>query len=330
MLNVIIDPYIHCPYLYYTLDKCEYTSPIVNNTPRYYSKESFKNKYDFCYTTNIDYEKKYDICFIVFPLLDIDPRHEPTRHRSTFPFLKKLTQSIRADKIIIFDNHDYAYVPEKKLLEDLKFNFILKRNFHCNFSYDNRIKPFHFLDCCGKIDSIFLLINRQKYKNITEEKNNKIWFSGSIYNHNDNIFNCYTSRKKIYKFIKKSKKIRFVSNMQHAEYLKNIGNYKYALSLMGCSSWGTRHFEILVQDTVLFSQRCDTTPDPKNHVFPFEEGDSFSEFNFFDSYEDLIKKYDILENDLEKYREVLKNQKLVIEKYYNYTNIKNYIFKLIS
>mgnify|MGYP003673354104 FL=1 len=118
--------------------------------------------------------------------------------------------------------------------------------------------------------------------------------------------------------------------MQHSEYLKNIGNYKYGLSLMGCSSWGTRHFEILVQDTILFSQRCDTVPDPKNHVFPFEENDSFSEFNFFDSYEDLIKKYDILENDLEKYSEVLKNQKFIIEKYYNYTNIKNYIFKLIS
>jgi hypothetical protein len=81
---------------------------------------------------NIDYEKEYDICFIVFPLLDIDPRHEPIRHNSTFPFLKNLTHKIKAKKIIIFDNHDYAYVPKKELLEQLVFDSVLKRNYQAD------------------------------------------------------------------------------------------------------------------------------------------------------------------------------------------------------
>ena len=328
-MNIIIDPYIHCPFLYYTLDKCNYVCPFINETPRYYDRNSFKNKYEFEYTTDIDYEQEYNFCFIVFPMLDIDERHEPSRHKFTLPFLKDLTNKIKAIKIIIFDNHDYCYMPKDNLLKQLKYDIILKRNYHKNIKYEEKIKPFHFLDCCGTIDPIYLIVNRKKYLNSNPNKKNKFWFSGGLYIHKDDIFNTYTDRKKIFRELTKLKIIEKPNNLPHSQYLNNIGNYKYAISLMGCSSWGTRHFEILTQQTILFSQTCDTIPNPINHYFPFEDNDNFSDFNFFHSKDDLKNKYTVLENNKEKYKEILDNQNYIVNKYYNYDYIKKYIFKFL-
>lgn len=328
MSNIIIDFFLHCPALTQILSDVIYVCPIDNPITNVNLVIQHCNKYNIKYINKIP--NKVNICFLIFPLLNIDSRHEPTRHIKFIKCLQYYSNTINAEKIIIIDNHDYAILPELKLLQTIKYNMILKRNYHNNIEYPINVKPYHFIDCCGSFDPISFILNNCN-TNITRNKINKIWFCGSIYNHEDKQLNTFTNRIKTIDQINKYNIIDIIAKKPHSEYLNIIGKYKYALSLMGCSSWGTRHYEILSQNTILISQACNTIPNPLNHIFPFDNPEiQFSKYNFFNSPEDLYNKYLELEQDPQLYESVLINQIKVVKYYYNSKYIKNLILNYIN
>ena len=329
MSNIIIDFFLHYPALKEILPDtvyiCPFDNPIITDK---------KIAINHCNRYNIEYidriPNKVNICFLIFPLLNIDRRHEPKRHSKFIKCLEYYSNMINAEKIIIFDNHDYSILPDLTLLQNIKYNMIFKRNYHKNIQYPKNVKPYHFIDCCGSFDPIKFILNNHSV-NVKQNKINKIWFCGSIYNHVDNRLNTFTNRIKTMQEINKYNIVDVITKKPHNEYLNIIGKYKYALSLMGCSSWGTRHYEILSQNTILFSQACHTFPEPLNHVFPFNNPDvQFSKYNFFNSAEDLYKKYLQLEQDPELYKSVLMNQINVVKYYYNTKYIQNMISQYVQ
>ena len=329
-MNILVfDPLQHYPQIYHILTENNNSVDYVCNYKQYtyYNEKQYLEKYNISYKTDIDKYDKYNMCFIIFPLLNIDIKYDEKRNKEFYNYITSLTNNIKKHtKIIIIDNQDYANMPEN--LNNIRYDIIFKRNYHKNMKYDKNIIPFHFVDCCCKVDPIHLLINNYNNKTINKISN-KIWFSGRIYKIVNKKYNIYTNRYFI-KDLKKKGVIEVVDKLPHNEYLNKIKEYKYALSLMGCSSWGTRHFEILAQyDTILFSQAFRTKPDPLNHIFPFENGDKFSEYNFFTSVDDLMKKYNEIESNDELYKSILNNQKYIIDKYYNNKYIYNYIIKHI-
>tara|TARA_B100001094_G_C18051073_1_gene730032 strand:- start:141 stop:1133 length:993 start_codon:yes stop_codon:yes gene_type:complete len=328
MNDIIIDFFLHYPALVDILSDAIYVCPLDNPIVNSELSKQHCIKYNIKYIDKIP--NKINNCFFIFPLLNIDIRHEPIRHQKFINCLEYYSNIVNAEKIIILDNHDYAILPELKLLDTIKYNFILKRNYHNNITYPSNVKPFHFIDCCGNFDPIKFILNNNNIK-YTKDKINKIWFSGSIYNHEDKILNTFTNRVNIMQELNKYNIIDIIPRKPHKEYLNTIGKYKYAISLMGCSSWGTRHYEILSQSTILFSQACNTIPNPLNHIFPFDNPEiQFSTYNFFDSPEDLYNKYLQLEQEPKLYENVLTNQIKVVKYYYNKNYIKNIIVKYIN
>lgn len=324
MKDIIIDSWLFFPTLYKVFSHVDYISPNTS-PPKGKNQFNFVENYNFMYKEEIT-DEKYNNCFIVFPLLNIVPEGD-RRHDNYKKILKMFIEKTNANKIIIIDVHDFPYIPKKNILDEINYDYILKRNYHKNIVYNDKVKPFHFVDCCGTFDSVYYLINNQLEYNKNEivKKNNKIWFSGTLWNWQDNIWNMHCNRGEFINKLKQYDILENVPKLPHKQYLEKINEYKYSLS-SGHWGWGTRMHEILAKNTILFSQCCDTIPDPSNHVFPFEDGDSFSEYNFFYSIDDLIKKYNELENDDELYKKVLSNQKYIVKKYYSY----EYINKLIN
>lgn len=327
MKDIIIDSWLHFPTLYKVISNADYISP---NTPVPKGKTqiNFVENYNFKYKQEIT-DEKYNNCFIVFPLLNIDTLGD-NRNKIFKQLLKMFIEKTNAKKIIIIDVHDFPYLPKKNILDEINYDYILKRNYHKNIVYNDKVKPFHFVDCCGSFDPVYYLINNQLEYNKNEivKKNNKMWFSGTLWNWQDDIWNVHCNRQKIINEIKKYNILEIVPTLPHKQYLEKINEYKYALNI-GVMVNGTRMYEILAQNTILFISNCETTSDLKNHVFPFEDGDTFSEYNFFYSIDDLIKKYNELENDDELYKKVLSNQKYITEKYYNFKYINKLIYKYI-
>lgn len=327
MKHLIIDCFQHYPSLYYIID-ADYCVLV----PKHDINE-FNAKYKFKYNTNVVGEK-YNCLFIVMPLLNISKLHEPVRWNYFYNMLNETISKYRNlinNKVVIIDNHDYDILPDKDILSTIDYDIILKRNFSCAFDYNDiieistkKIYPFPYVDCTCNLDPIYLL---KTYKLTNVEKINRVFWIGSEYKHIDNVFGRENNRKELldnirdYLYTPKSK-------LPHNEFMNEISKSKYALSLAGCSSWGTRHFEIMAANTLMLFQIGGCIPPPKNHVFPFPM--EFSSHCMFTSDVDFKNKLKNLQENDDLYLECLNIQNEIKRKYFSFEFIKKYIDAKIS
>jgi len=149
-------------------------------------------------------------------------------------------------------------------------------------------------------------------------KKNRIFFTGSLFVHDDKEINYYRNRKEIYN--KLEKYIYNPGALKYWEFLDAIKTSKYCLDLNGVGDPNKRTFEILSHHSLRLAEYNDLK-------WPFEE--YFSEETIFTHEEDFIKKLYALESDIELYKKCLREQTIIVLKYFNKQWIKNYLLSFI-
>jgi hypothetical protein len=151
-----------------------------------------------------------------------------------------------------------------------------------------------------------------------KEKENRIFFSGTLFNHVDSLYPLYRNRHDIYDKIKDT--IYNPGKLNYSSFINVLRNSKYSLDLLGVGDPNKRTFEILLSGSLILSEK-------NNLYWPFEE--KLNEEVIFRDSDDYFKKLINLENNNELYNKCLINQYNIINKYFNIKWIKEYIIKYI-
>lgn len=287
----------------------------INNTELDKSNNMKSNnivtKYDW---TQIN-DKNYDYLFIIIALYDAK---EDTKFfkKNIYDILQREIKIINENnfkKVFIFDNYDYDYDPNE-IITNEKINLFFKRNYNKTKTYKNNVVPFPFI-MFGEIS----IIEKLTELNLMQNKINRVFFTGTLFIHNDPQINYYRDRQTIYNKIK-----NYIYNPGHLSYsnfLQELNKSRFSLDLNGVGEPNKRTFEILSQGSLMISEY-------DNLKWPFEE--TFSEETIFKDENEFINKINKLNSDGELYKNCLDNQINIYNRYFNKTWIKSYILSFIN
>jgi hypothetical protein len=294
---------------------------IINEDKDYgYCRKRSYNHYNI--TVHNDISKinssNYDILFIILRVKDT-----VIETADFYLHMDKINNILNENsfkKVIIFDNDDYDYDPNV-YFKNSKVNLFLKRNYNKNKIYKDNVILFPFImfglvSIIEKIDRD--LQTEEQYFNM-ENKNDRLYFSGNLFNHIDEKMGVYRNRRKQYEqFASYISTSGFVYNEWYIEYMRKS---KFSLDLIGVGDPNIRTFEILVSGSLMLSFYNDLK-------WPFEE--EFSEYTKFKTIEEFKEKYYILQNNIDIYNEALRTQYNIVKKYFNLNWLREYINKLID
>lgn len=267
-------------------------------------------KYDW---TDIN-DKNYDYLFIVIALYDAKP-YTKFFKQNIYDILQREIKIINENnfkKVFIFDNYDYDYDPNEILSND-KISLFFKRNYNKTKKYKNNVIPFPFI-MFGEVSIIEKLENNF----FSENKIDRIFFTGGLFIHDDPEINYYRDRQSIYNKI--SSYIYNPGYLNYNDFLNVLRTSKFSLDLNGVGDPNKRTFEILSQGSLMISEYNDLK-------WPFEE--TFSEETIFKNADDFICKINKLNSDNNLYKKCLFNQLIIYNKYFNKKWIKEYILSFI-
>lgn len=287
----------------------------INNTELDKSNNMKSNfivpKYDWSQIN----DKNYDYLFIVIALYDAKPDTKFFKN-NIYNILQREIKIINENnfkKVFIFDNYDYDYDPNE-ILQNNKISLYFKRNYNKTRTYKNNVVPFPFI-MFGEVSIIEKLVELK----LIQDKITRVFFTGSLFIHNDPQINYYRNRQNIY-----SKIYKYIYNPGHLNYsnfLQEIKKSKFSLDLNGVGEPNKRTFEILSQGSLMISEY-------DNLKWPFEE--TFSEETIFKDENEFINKINKLNSDEELYKKCLDNQINIYNKYFNKTWIKSYILSFLN
>jgi len=264
-------------------------------------------------------DENYDYLFVVIALYDAKPSTQFFKN-NTYLILEKIIKIINENNfknVSIFDNYDYDYDPNT-IISNKKINNFFKRNYNKSKTYNKNVVPFPFImfgekSLIEKCDRE--MVSKDKY---FQEKQMRIFFSGSLFNHEDDEIQYYRNRIKIYNEI-----YMYIYNPGQLKYdifLNEIRNSKFSLDLLGVGEPNKRTFEILLSGSLIISQKNDL-------LWPFEE--QFTEETIFKDKNDFVEKITKLISNNELYNKCLINQYNIVKKYLNKNWIREYIINKI-
>lgn len=287
----------------------------INNTELNKSNNmNFYNitpKYDW---TQIN-DKNYDYLFIVIALYDAKP-HTKFFKKNIYDILQREIKIINENnfkKVFIFDNYDYDYDPNE-IINNEKITLFFKRNYNKTKTYKNNVVPFPFI-MFGEVS----IIEKLTELNLMQNKINRVFFTGTLFVHNDPQINYYRDRQTIY-----NKIYSYIYNpgyLSYSNFLQELNKSKFSLDLNGVGEPNKRTFEILSQGSLMISEY-------DNLKWPFEE--TFSEETIFKDDKEFINKINRLYSDEELYKKCLDNQINIYNKYFNKKWIKEYILIFLN
>lgn len=321
----ILDPATHMPgmklcfpdadyYAYPPDENFTYQSPQVNHM----SNVEFESVNHFEYHTNWDLitSDRYDYLYIVLNLLDYDTNShcaKPNCVAMLNRICERLIETNKFKKVVVFDVHDYDYDPSQLVLR-LTADVYFKRNYNRKKTYSDCVKPLPYLMFVRPCLMTILFTTQPK---INHNRINQAVWCGSLYDHDDNIYDVHRHRQSIYNQIKEH--IITFNHLDYGSYLESIRNYKIVVDLCGFGDPNKRTFEILAEGSLLLTQITDLN-------WAFEDGDNFLPDVIFN---DFKQKLDKLISDQEHYHKCLKHQNYLFQKYMNQEWISNYILKHI-
>ena len=339
MVNLIIDLDLHCPHLKYLIKNSLYygreNSKILSLN---HSVDEMISKFNLNIIEEKEKIKKFnkiDNLYIIMGILSTEKREKNINYTKWIDkykcIYKQFINKIEG-KIIIIDNNGSDCEPNIYLNKfDFKYDLILKRTYskRNNQRYLKNTFSYPFVMSTSN-DPMYRLFNSNIITLPINKKINKIYFSGSLFKHlekwdNNNIFE-HADRKKIVNDIKKKyPNILDIKKVPNNVFVKTISKYKYALDIRGYSRLNKRLYEILSTNTLLLSEKIDV-------IWPFEDGDSFSEECFFQpgKAKDLYRIYNNFENSPELYNKCLENQLYIVNKYFNNEWLWGYIENIIN
>lgn len=281
-----------------------------------YFRNSTYLKYNINVNTDITKinSDSYDILLIICRSYDI------SKQLDTLNTINKIIDNNKFKNVCVFDNYDYDYDPNEYIVND-NINYFFKRNYNENKIYKQNVLPFPFImfGHVSIIEKIDLdMVNDEKYLNYNNKKD-RLFFTGSIFNHIDDEMKVYRNREKIYNQLSK-----FIYNpgpIYYEWYKDHLCDSKFSLDIIGVGDPNKRTFEILVSGSLLLSQY-------NNLKWPFD--DRFSEHTIFKTPEEFEEKITLLQNNEELYKECLKKQHEIVRKYFNLDWIRNYILDYLK
>jgi len=323
---LILDPLQHYPSLYKILLStsneikyyCMYPHEDIHHIVHGFNKNEFIFNYNF-ERIELKNLKIFDFVFLIFPLLDFDFDHN-TKNQIFIDIFKKMYCIGNNDNLIIVDSHPYNYDP-CPFLQNYVYNKVLKRCYSKNMVYPDNVIPFPFACIGGKPDPLYIIIFKRNYECI-QEKKKKIFWKGALFIHNEPKYKVHVNRKKIFDEIKDDTFSVPQNRLPLNQFLDNIKNHKFFLDIKGCSDLNKRFYEGLSTGTLGLIQKQDI-------IWPFEDGDNWSQETIFENEEEFKDKYSKLRNDEKLFKKCLENQHYIVEKYFNRDWISKYILNNI-
>jgi len=314
MRVAILDPRIQTPGLSLVLNTPDYYIIGHNNTydlDKYPSR--FYKLYNFNYREDLNTltSENYDVLCIVYAIKDFNDVTRPdVQHH--LKHVMNILSTNTFKKVVVFDNHDEDYDPIK-MYPQLNADVWFKRNYSSTVTYPNNVIPFPFL-IFGHICPLWKVLKLNL--NETPKVDRLLW-GGGIYGSGSPQ---YLSRGYIANSLGSYLTIVDVPNRV---YLEELSKSKFSLDMNGCGDPNIRTFEILASNSLLIQQF-------KYLIWPFENGDAFSEETIFKTPEECREKVDALRNDDVLYKKCLDNQLYIKNKYFTVEWLNAYITRYLS
>jgi hypothetical protein len=280
-----------------------------------YTKDNQKhNNLNIRTDTNNITDKNYDYIFIIISLYDtkINTRFYKQNINDMLNKELEIIKNNNFKKVFVFDNYDYDYDPNDIIQCD-KIDIFFKRNYNKKKQYKKNVVPFPFI-MFGEVSLIEKMLQHNFNSNI--EKLNRIFFTGTLFYHNDEQLNYVRDRRSIYSKIKKY--IYNPGRLPYNKFISEIRNSKYSLDLNGVGDPNKRTFEILSQGSLMISEYNDLK-------WPFQNGDEFNDELKFKDEKEFYKIMDKLNKNTDFYMKCLENQNYIFNKYFNVDWIRDYI-----
>lgn len=321
----------------------DYYAPTVpsNKIPSIHpiaSNEVVEKKFNVKILSENELKDHYEIIVIVWPINSLgtwlDARLDcmkPTTmsyktdiedRRELFDQIYSTINKLNAKKIIIFDGSDsprcskgLAWLASKNYRVDAVFKREYRRTYL--YDYDDRIHPFPFLGGSGT-HPWFLLENKVKG---SERVNGCFWSGAPIYRFQVERPDEWCNRNDFLAEVQNYLVIK--SGLPQEEFLRQFNTYKFFLHLNGTGHLCGRFFEGLSRDSLMIMQEMDV-------VFPFDKDDGFHPLCVVVEPREFVNNLIQIANNDALYEECKILQDKVIDKYFNYTWMKNYILSKIS
>lgn len=272
--------------------------------------------------------------FVVAPLYNTCPTWNQKQkyhlNNETYDFFfitLDIIKNSNFKKVFFFDNYDYDYDPNQIFIENRVYDFIKKYNV-------NFFKRFYAKDkiYCDNVFSFpyiafgYTCITDIIGSGVTNENNNKInrlFFSGSLVNHNDDVYGVNRNRREIFQKIAEvmGDYLVYKNNLQHSEYMEELKKHAFCLDIFGVGEPNKRIFEILSCGSLLIQQRS---------RLEWNFDDDFCEETYYDDHNDLFQKMTRLVTDSELYQNCLNKQNEIVRKYMTFDSIREYITSVIQ
>jgi hypothetical protein len=273
----------------------------------------------------------YDTLFVIAPLIDgmkiYNEQEKPfveATHLHTLNLISLIKQK-KFRHICVFDNYDYDYDPNIIFSEDPSFvkenNIIFfKRNYCEGKQYQANVFSFPYL-IFGYQCNIDMLGNHSNYNQNGMSKIPRLFFSGTLFRHEDSIYNIIRDRRNFYGKLISKNKIYNPGQLPHDVFMRELASSKYCLDLLGVGDPNIRTFEILSVGSLRIGQRS-------NLKWPFSE--DFCAETIFDDENDLCEKIKTLESNPELYNTCLQKQNYIVDKYMNANYLRSYLLESMN
>jgi hypothetical protein len=289
----------------------------INSRIQSYKKYEFIPKTDWCDINDTN----YDYVFIIMASYNIlsTTSYYQENVKNIFDKLTNIINNNNFKFVGLFDNYDFDYDPND-FINNKKINKFFKRNYNKNKTYKENVVPFPFImfgekSLIEKCDTE--LVNEMEYFKV---KNNRIFFTGSLFSNNDYHYNMNRDRLSIYNKIKRV--IYNPGNLNYSDFINTIRDSKYSLDLLGVGDPNKRTFEILLSGSLMIYEYNDL-------LWPFDNNEGFSKETTFKNDAEFFYIINELSKDNELYLKCLKNQYTIVKKYFNKEWLRDYILSRI-
>ena len=342
MKNLIIDPFVHYPTAYKVFGEADYVcgekgeslpNGIDLDLDRFFNltRDCVSKTYGISPIGLGEISGSYDKVFIVFTLNYLndpgtekwDPlfsgkQGETQLVQEYMRHIYDQISKIKYNKIVFLDGHDRAFVSagEKWLNEmGLEYSAIFKREYRRTHTYDYSPKVFPFpFQTFGEKNPTWRFFEEKKSGSLREP--GCVWAGGPIKHFPVGKRDEWCNRHDMLVAIQK--KLVFPPKLPQDQFLDLFNRYKSFLHLNGTGHLCARFFEGLSRESLMITEEMDT-------VFPFDNGEYFAEEAVFVYAMEFLEKAEALESSETLYNKCLEQQKYIVNKYYNYDWINNYV-----
>lgn len=298
-----------------------------------FDRSFYYNRYQFQPFSDLNKinDNTYDTLFVISPLFNTLKTYNGKNNKfynakfdeAFQQVIKIINNNLKFANVCIFDNFDYDYDPNiifehHDIWKSSRRNNILffKRNYNKNINYLPNVYPFPYI-IFGLRCNIDML--EYPYNPTTENTRlNRLFFSGNLYTHVNDIYGVRIDRNDIFNRIKSvfPPNLFYFEYLYYERYMEEMYKSKFALDLLGCGDPNVRTFEIFSTGTLRIAQRT-------NLKWNFDE--DFAEETYFDNEIDLMNKVFRLMEDNDLYERCLQQQQQIVKKYMNANYLKEYV-----